>query len=118
MSRTSADREGMQGRQTTGDKIRAEAAEWAGKAKTNSCSLRLRSHGTQPWPRGPLMSERPDSGGMKGRDTMKPRLPWRVLVVALTAITFLGVAVYHAGAADAPRPLLAKDHPVDWWFVF
>jgi len=51
---------------------------------------------------------------MKGRDIMKPR----VLVVALTAIIFLGGGVYHAGAADAPRPLFAKDHPVDWRFVF
>lgn len=52
--------------------------------------------------------------------------PWfrmfLVLVIVLVLFTILSAYSHHLGyAADsegAPLPLLAKGHPVDWWFVF
>lgn len=54
---------------------------------------------------------------------LKPRfrMSFRFVVVfiLLASISIFPLCVGHAAdPTDAPAPLLAKGHPVDWWFVF
>jgi hypothetical protein len=42
--------------------------------------------------------------------------PWAIGFLCVAAIA--GYSGNAGNAADAPRPLLAKSQPVDWWFVF
>jgi hypothetical protein len=45
------------------------------------------------------------------------RVPCRLVTLLLLAASLAGAGDV-ARAADAPAPLLAKDKPVDWWFVY
>src|SRR5256885_172939 len=42
----------------------------------------------------------------------------RCFVIIALGLSAIGYTVPAGHAADAPKPLLAKDSPVDWWFVF
>jgi len=55
---------------------------------------------------------------------MKGLRPNRVVLRTLIVVVFLFLAGFEGqldwafAAGDPPQPLLKRDHPVDWWFVF
>jgi hypothetical protein len=54
-----------------------------------------------------------------GTANLKRKIYLRLALLIIACLLFCGQKHAVIQAADlAPQPLLAKDHPVDWWFVF